>query len=426
MQSAVALCVTVRKWTYTPRMADITLEDVRRAAEVVAAVTKPTPVIRSYRFGRAVGAEVYLKPENLQRTGSFKIRGAFNKIQSLDAAERARGVIASSAGNHAQGVASAARAANIPATIVMPVDAPLTKVQRTRAYGAEVVLHGDFYEEADARAREIQAERGLTFVHPFDDPVVITGQGTIGLEILAELPDVETILVPIGGGGLISGIAVAAKAIRPSVRVVGVEASGAPSALRALEVGKLVALDAAETIADGIKVRKIGETPFAYIRRLVDDVVLVDDEEIALAMVELMEGSKLVVEGAGAVTVAALLNHRVASLGDRVVAVLGGGNVDINLVASVIQRGLTRAGRYAMLRVRLVDRPGHLREVLDVLATRRVNVLDVEHVRAAWRVPIGMVDVEALLEVRDTEHATEILDLLRAAGFDASLETTRS
>jgi threonine dehydratase len=406
-------------------MTEITIQDVRRAAGVVAAVTKPTPLIRSYRFGRAAGAEIYLKPENLQRTGSFKVRGAFNKIRSLTDAERERGVIASSAGNHAQGVASAARSAGIPATIVMPVDAPLTKVLRTREYGAEVVLHGDFYEAAYERALEIQAERGLTFVHPFDDPVVIAGQGTVGLEILEELSDVDTIVAPIGGGGLISGIAVAAKALNPTVRVVGVEAAGAPAALRALEVGKLVALDSAETIADGIKVRKIGEHPFSYIRRLVDEVVLVDDEEIALAMVELMEGSKLVVEGAGAVTVAAILNHRVANLGRKVVAVLGGGNVDINVVASVIQRGLTRAGRYAMLRVRLMDRPGRLREVLDVLASRRVNVLDIEHDRAAWRVPIGMVDVETLLEVRDESHAREIVQLLRAAGFDASLEHSR-
>jgi threonine dehydratase len=402
-------------------MPEITIEDVREAAAAVAAVTRPTPLIRSFGFGRAAGAEVFLKPENLQRTGSFKIRGAFNKIRSLGEDERSRGVIASSAGNHAQGVASAARSAAIPATIVMPLNAPLTKVTRTRKYGAEVVLHGEYYEAAYERALEIQTERGLTFVHPFDDPLVIAGQGTVGLEILAELPDVDTILVPIGGGGLVAGIAIAAKAIRPDVRVVGVEAAGAPAALRALEVGKLVALDSADTIADGIKVRKIGEITYRYIRDLVDEVVLVDDEEIGLAMVELMESSKLVVEGAGAVTVAALLNRRVANLGRRAVAVLGGGNVDINLVARVIERGLTRAGRYARLNVRLVDQPGRLREVLAVLASRRVNILDVEHYRAAWRVPIGAVDVEMLLEVRDEAHAREIVQLLRASDFDAKL-----
>jgi threonine dehydratase len=403
-----------------------TIDDIREAAEALEAVRRPTPLIRSYRCSEVTGADVYLKPENLQRTGSFKLRGAYNKIRTLSAAERERGVIASSAGNHAQGVALAAREAGIPATIVMPLSAPLTKVQRTRGYGAHVVLAGEFYEEAYARALEIQAEEDLVFVHPFDDPHVIAGQGTIGLEIVEEMNDVDTVLVPIGGGGLVSGIATAVKALRPSARIVGVEAAGAPAALRALEVGKLLALDRAETIADGIRVRKIGELAYEIVRSLVDEVVLVDDEEISLAMVELMEASKLVVEGAGAVTVAALLNSRVERLGRRVVAVLGGGNVDINLVARVIERGLTRAGRYARLHVRLVDKPGQLTQVLDVLASRRVNILDVEHNRAAWRVPIGSVDVEMLLEVRDGAHAREITQLLRAAGFDAQLGSTES
>jgi threonine dehydratase len=402
-------------------MDEVTVDAIREAAAALEPVARRTQLLRSFAFGRTAGAEVYLKPENLQRTGSFKVRGAFNKIRSLSEDERRRGVIASSAGNHAQGVASAAEAAGIPATIVMPLNAPLTKVLRTRRYGAEVVLAGEYYEAAYERAREIQAERGLTFVHPFDDPHVIAGQGTIGLEIFEDLPDVDTVLVPIGGGGLISGIAIALKALKPDVRVVGVQAAGAPSALKALEVGKLVSLDQAETIADGIKVRRIGELTFGYISRFVDEIVLADDEEIGLAMVELMERSKLVVEGAGAVTVAALLNGRLANPGRKVCAVLGGGNVDINLVASVIQRGLVRAGRYAMLHVRLVDQPGQLTRVLDVLAERRVNILDIEHYRAAWRVPIGTVDVEMLLEVRDGAHAREITQLLRADGFDAKL-----
>lgn len=402
-------------------MREVTLADIRDAARAIEPITRRTPLVRSFSFEREAGAEVYLKPENLQRTGSFKVRGAFNKIRSLSDDERRRGVIASSAGNHAQGVASAAAAAGIPATIVMPLNAPLTKVTRTRSYGAEVVLYGEFYEEAYQRALELQAERGMTFVHPFDDPYVIAGQGTVGLEILEELPDVDTVMVPIGGGGFISGIAIAIKSQQPNVRIVGVEAAGAPAALRALEVGKLVALDHADTIADGIKVRKIGELTFHFISKLVDEIVLADDEEISLAMVELMEASKLVVEGAGAVALAALLNGRVANPGRKVCVVLGGGNVDINLVASVIERGLVRAGRYAMLHVRLVDRPGQLRQVLDVLASRRVNILDIEHYRAAWRVPIGSVDVELLLEVRDEAHAREIAQLLRASGFDAQL-----
>jgi threonine dehydratase len=402
-------------------MSELTLDDVRAAAKRVASVTRPTPLIRAFRLGEVTGSEVYLKPENLQRTGSFKIRGAYNKVSSLTPEERERGVVASSAGNHAQGVALAATAAGIRSTIVMPETAPLTKVLRTRAYGAEVVLAGDFYEAAYARALEIQAERGLTFVHPFDDPLVIAGQGTIGLEILEELPDVDTILVPIGGGGVISGIALAAKAINPRVRVVGVEAAGAPAALRALEAGKLVTLDRADTIADGIRVRTIGENTLHYISRFVDEIVLVDDEEISLAMIELMEMSKLVVEGAGAVGVAALLNHRVANLGPKVCAVLCGGNVDINLIARVVERGLAQAGRQALLRVHLVDQPGQLIRVLEVLATHRVNILDVEHFRVAWRVPIGAVDVELLLETRDAAHAREITQLLVADGFDARL-----
>ena len=407
--------------TIIGRMRELTIEDVRDAATALGGVTRATPLIRNYKLEEMFGTEVYYKPENLQRTGSFKVRGGYNKIRSLTPDERGRGVIASSAGNHAQGVASAARAAGIPATIVMPVSAPLTKVTRTRGYGAEVVLHGEYYEEAFARAEEIQRERDLVFVHPFDDPHVIAGQGTVGLEIFDELPDVDTVIVPIGGGGLISGIALVLKTLKPDVRIVGVEAAGAPAALKALEVGKLVTLDRADTIADGIKVRKLSERTFDYISRFVDEVVLVDDEEIGLAMVELMESSKLVVEGAGAVTAAALFNNRIANVGRKAVALLGGGNVDINLVARVIERGLTRAGRYALLQVRLVDKPGQLTAVLEVLAERHVNILDVLHDRAAWRVPIGTVDVAMLLEVRDAAHAREITQLLRAADIDARL-----
>lgn len=402
-------------------MSELTLEDVRAAAGVVAEVIRPTPLIRGYHLSTIAGADVYLKPENLQRTGSFKIRGAYNKIKSLSAAERERGVIASSAGNHAQGVALAAQHAGTRATIVMPETAPLTKVLRTRSYGGQVVLDGDAYEAAYARALEICEAEGLTFIHPFDDPLVIAGQGTIGLEIVSDLPEVDTIVVPIGGGGIISGIALAAKAINPKVRIVGVEAAGAPAALKALEVGKLVTLERTQTIADGIRVAKIGDSTFRCIERYVDEIVLVDDEEIALAMVEMMETSKLVVEGAGAVTVAAILNGRVANAGRTICAVLSGGNVDINLIARVIERGLVDAGRQALLRVRIMDQPGQLIRVLEVLASRRVNILDIEHHRAAWRVPVGAVDVELLVETRNAAHAREITQLLMADGFDAKL-----
>lgn len=402
-------------------MQDLNLEDIRDAARALSSVVRPTPLIQSFKHSRFAGTDVYLKPENLQRTGSFKVRGAYNKIRSLTEEERSRGVIASSAGNHAQGVALAAEAAGIHATIVMPLAAPLTKVLRTRGYGAEVVLHGEFYEAAYEQALTIQAERGATFVHPFNDPSVIAGQGTIGLEIFDEMPDVDTVLVPIGGGGLISGVAIALKALNPKIRIVGVQASGAPAALRALDAGKLVSLDRADTIADGIKVRTLGELTYSYISRFVDEIVLVDDEEIGMAMVDLLESSKLVVEGAGAVTVAALMNHRVENLGRKACAILGGGNVDINLVARVIERGLSRAGRYALLQVRIQDQPGQLLKILEVLAARRVNILDVVHYRSAWRVPIGSVEVEMLVETRDSSHAREIAQLLRVTGLEARI-----
>lgn len=402
----------------------VTLDDIRNAATAIAHVIRPTPLIRSHALCKSTGADVFLKPENLQRTGSFKIRGALNRISVLTADERARGVVASSAGNHAQGVALAASSAGIASTIVMPLSAPLMKVERTRNYGAEVVLAGEYYEAAYERALEIQRERDAVFVHPFDDPHVIAGQGTIGLEIIAELPDVDTILVPIGGGGIISGIAIATKALRPSVRIVGVQATGAASAVQSLEVGKLVTLDRADTIADGIRVRQLGELTFRYIQELVDEVVTVDDEEIGRAIVEVIENSKLVVEGAGAVTVAALANGRVRKLGKNVVAMLCGGNADINLLGRVIERGLSHAGRHALVHVRIEDKPGQLREVLDALVVQRVNVLDVEHNRAAWRAPIGSVDVELLTEVRNPEHARAIIDALKANGFDARLRNT--
>jgi threonine dehydratase len=283
------------------------------------------------------------------------------------------------------------------------------------------VLQGETYEDAYAKALELCENEGFTFIHPFDDLTVMAGQGTIALEILEDLDSIDTIVVPIGGGGLISGIAVAAKAINPKVRVVGVEAAGAPSALKALEVGKLVSLERTQTIADGIRVAKIGGQTFEYLQNYVDEIVLVDDEEIALAMVEMMENSKLVVEGAGAVSVAAILNGRITNAGRTVCAILSGGNVDINLIARVVERGLVDAGRQALLRVRIIDQPGQLIRVLEVLASRRVNILDVEHHRAAWRVPVGSVDVELLVETRNAAHAREMTQLLVADGFDAKL-----
>ncbi len=351
-----------------------TVTDVWRAHDVVRPHVYHTPLLPSRTFSRLTGAQVFLKAENLQRSGAYKIRGATNKLARLSAEERARGVIAASAGNHAQGVAMAASALGVRCTIVMPTGAPLAKVTATQGYGATVVLHGATYDDAYAYARELQAREGAVYIAAFDDPDIIAGQGTLGLEILADLPDVEAIVVGIGGGGLISGIATAIKGLKPDVRIIGVQASGAASMRAALDAQRLVTLPAIHTIADGIATRRAGELTFAIVRELVDEVVIVEDDEIIRTVLLLLERCKLLVEGAGAVGVAALLSGRLDLVGRRTVAVLSGGNIDMNMVGRFIQHGLAAQGRYLVLHTLLADRPGELLRLLSLVAEQGVNV----------------------------------------------------
>lgn len=399
-----------------------TIQDVWRAQAVIRPHIYHTPLLRSATIGAACNAEVHLKAENLQRAGSYKIRGATNKLAQLSAEERARGVIAASAGNHSQGVAIAARALGIPCTVVMPSGAPLAKVTATQGYGAQVILFGETIEEAFTRAYAIQAETGATFIHAFNDPAIIAGQGTLGLEILADLPDVDVILMGIGGGGLIAGVATAVKALKPDTRIIGVEAAGAASMRAALDANHLVTLPSVNTIADGIATKSVGDYTLAITQKLVDDVITVDDDEIIRAVLLLLERCKLLVEGAGAVSVAALISGRAQQYvaGQRVAAVLTGGNIDMNLVGRFIQHGLAAQGRYLVIQTLLPDRPGELLRLLSLIAEQGVNVLDIEHHRASARLHIQQVEVTLTLETRDRAHCDALLGLLAARGFVAS------
>jgi threonine dehydratase len=383
-----------------------------------------TPLLNSRTLSAMTGAKVYLKAENLQRSGSYKVRGATYKLSRLTPEQRARGVIAASAGNHAQGVAIAARALGIECVIVMPATAPLAKVTATEHYGAKVTLAGSTYNDAYERACEIQAESGATYIHAFDDRDIIAGQGTVGLEILADLPLVEAIIAPIGGGGLISGIATAVKAVRPEVRIIGVEAAGAAGMRASLDTGHVIKLETLSTVADGIAVKSPGERTLAITRQLVDDVVTVDDDEIIRTVLLLMERCKLMVEGAGAAGVAALLAGAVSLSGLNTAVVLSGGNIDMTLVGRFIARGLAIQGRYLALRSRLVDRPGELLRLLDVIAEQNVNVLEVTHHRAGPQAPIQHVEVSLTLETRDREHCEQLITSLRERGFLVVEETS--
>ena len=401
-------------------MADLTLAAIQAALHRMEKVVHCTQLDYSTTFSRMAGCEVYLKLENLQKTGSFKIRGAYNKIVTLSDEERRRGVITASAGNHAQGVAFAANQAGIAATIVMPEVAPLAKIQATRGYGAEVVLAGGVYDEAYAKACELQQISGATFVHAFDDPAVMAGQGTIGLEMLTEMPDLSAVVVPVGGGGLIAGVATAIKEINPKIRVIGVQASGAPAVYLSKRAHARVETPEAVTMADGIAVRLPGAQTFAAIEKYVDDVVIVDEEEIAATILLLLERSKLMVEGAGAVSLAALV-HGKLPLSGKVAAVLSGGNVDVNFISRIIEHGLVKAGRRVKLVTRVLDRPGELQKLIAVIAALKANVAHVYHDRTARDVPIGQASVEISLETRDMAHADLLLKTLREQGYPVDL-----
>ncbi|WP_242345507.1 threonine ammonia-lyase [Anaeromyxobacter terrae] len=395
----------------------ITLQDVQAALGRIRDRIYVSPCARSETLSRLTGTSAHLKLENLQMTGAYKERGALNKLLLLSPAERDLGLIAASAGNHAQAVAYHAGRLGVKATIVMPETTPITKVANTRAHGARIVLHGANYDEAYAEARRLEQVEGLTFVHPFDDPAIIAGQGTIGLEILDQDPEVETIVVPIGGGGLVSGVAVAAKERRPGVRVVGVETEALPCMIAALDAGKPVTLEPANTIADGIAVKRAGELTLDHVKRYVDDIVTVSEEEIASAILYLLEREKTVAEGAGAVTVAALMQRKLRGVeGRNVVAIVSGGNIDVNLVARVIERGLVKDGRLVRISVALQDKPGQLARVSSIVAHHRANVIEVHHTRAfAYR--FGDTTLQLTLETRGPEHVEELLTALRERGY---------
>jgi threonine dehydratase len=376
-----------------------TIADIEEARSRLAGVARVTPVYGSETFSRRAGREVCLKAENLQRTGAFKVRGAVNKVATLTDAERSAGVVAASAGNHGQAVAWAAREAGIPARIYVPQDAPMAKVEACRTYGSELIMGGERFEDALASAMADVNETGATFVHPFEDPIVIAGQGTIGLELAEQVPEVETVVIPVGGGGLAAGIALALRATKPDLRIIGVQAG----------LGGF-------TIADGIFVKQPGELTMSILNDVLDELIDVDDELISEAIVLLLERAKLVVEGAGAVGVAALLGGKVGGSGP-VAVVLSGGNIDPTLLISIMRHGLTLSGRYLVIRTRIPDRPGELVKLLSLIAEARGNVVSVEHHREGMDVPVAETEVELTLITRDQEHCTVLLDEMRSWGY---------
>ncbi len=401
----------------------VNLADIRDAQRVLQSIIIPTPIISDDRLSKEIGANANLKAECLQKSGSFKIRGAYNKISRLTEDEKKRGVIAASAGNHAQGVALAATLNNIKSTIVLPEFAPLTKIIATKNFGGEVVLYGNTFDEAVAHSRELQQKHGYTYVHAFDDELVIAGQGTIGLEMAEALPDLTMVIVPIGGGGLISGIATAVKSLNPNIRVIGVQAENAAWVNPSLKAGHAVMAEMGQTIADGIAVKSPGKLTLPIIRENVDEVVEVSEEEIARAIYFCVQNNRLVVEGAGAAGLAALLAKKISvTPDDTVCAVLCGGNIDANLLARVLEQVLVRQGRYIMLKLLVLDRPGMLATLLNKVAETRANVIEVFHRRAMWLAPLGRVGIEMLLEVRDNDHARDVQTYLESAGYHVERE----
>jgi threonine dehydratase len=394
----------------------LTVDKVSKAQKALSGITRVTALEGSRHLTSLIGAPVHLKCENLQRTGSFKIRGAYVRIAAMSAEERARGVVTASAGNHAQGVALAAALLGVSSTVFMPVGSALPKVAATRDYGAEVRLHGDVVDEALRAAEEYAAGTGAVVIHPFDHPDIVAGQGTVGLEILEQCPEARTVVVGVGGGGLAAGIALAVKSLRPDVRVIGVQAEGAAAYPPSLAAGYPVALESVSTMADGIKVGRPGDVPFKIIGELVDDVRTVSEDALSSALLLCLERAKLVVEPAGASPVAALLSAP-ESFDGPVVAVLSGGNVDPLVMQRTLRHGMAAAGRYLSLRLRLTDRPGALAALLGELSVLDVNVLDVSHVRTDPRLGLTEVEVELHLETKGPEHCAEVEAILRQAGY---------
>ena len=402
----------------------VTAEDIRAAGRTIAGEVMRTPLVAAPRLSEILGCDLYLKLENQQYTGSFKDRGALNKLKSLSAEQAGYGVIAMSAGNHGQGVAHHAQRLGIPAVIVMPEFAPFTKVERTRELGARVVLVGDTLDASAVAAREIAEQENLTFVHPYDDPKIVAGQGTIGFEMLEDQPELDTIVVPIGGGGIISGIAIAAKSVKPEIEMIGVEAELFPSMYQA--VNELAPSAGGQTLADGIAVKNPGALTRPIIEELVEDILLVDEDLIETAVHVLVEQQKIVAEGAGAAGVAALMKEKERFAGRKVGAVICGGNIDVRLLSWVLTRGMVRDGRLVRLRIGIVDRPGVLANVARLIGETGGNIIEVYHQRLFYDVPAKQADVDAVIETRSAEHVHEIIAALQHDGFPTRVLAPRS
>lgn len=397
----------------------LTLEKFEEASEIVKQVTQETKLIHSKYFSEQTGNKVYLKPENMQLTGAYKVRGAYYKISTLSAEEREKGLITASAGNHAQGVAYAAKVYGIKAVIVMPTTTPLIKVERTKSYGAEVVLYGNVYDEACAYAYELAEKEGYTFIHPFDDTAVATGQGTIAMEIVKELPLVDYILAPVGGGGLATGVSTLAKLLNPNIKVIGVEPAGANCLQTSLKEGKVVTLDQVNTIADGTAVKTPGQSIFPYLQKNLDDIITVDDDELIVAFLDMVENHKMIVENSGLLTVAALKHLDVKN--KKIVSILSGGNMDVITMSSVVQLGLIQRDRIFTVSVLLPDRPGELVRVASVVANEQGNIIKLDHNQFVSTNRNAAVELKITLEAFGTEHKKRIVDALMKNGYNPRL-----
>ena len=399
----------------------LTLEKFEEASEKVKEVVLPTNLIYSEYFSEQTGNKVYFKPENMQYTGAYKVRGAYYKISTLSEEEREKGLVTASAGNHAQGVAYAAKLYGVPATVVMPTTTPLIKVNRTKGYGAKVVLHGSVYDEACQHALELAKKEGATFVHPFNDEVVATGQGTIAMEIFKELPTVDIILVPIGGGGLAAGVSTLAKLLNPNIKVIGVEPAGASCMKASLDAGKVITLPDVNTIADGTAVKTPGDIVFPYIQKNIDEIIAVEDQELIVNFLDMMENHKMLVENSGLLTVAAL--KHLDCKGKKIVSILSGGNMDVITLSSVVQHGLIERGRVFTVSVQLPDRPGELVNVASVIAKLKGNVIRLEHNQFVSINRNAAVELRITLEAFGHEHKKEIIEALKKHGYDPKEES---
>lgn len=394
------------------------LKDFEKATEIVQKVTRPTHLVYSDYFSEQCGNQVFIKPENMQLTGAYKIRGAYYKISTLSDEDRSKGLVAASAGNHAQGVAYAAKAYGVPATIVMPTTTPLIKVNRTESYGAKVILKGDVYDEAADFAIKYAEEKGMTFIHPFDDPVVATGQGTIAMEIIKDLPLVDAILVPVGGGGLATGISVLAKQLKPNIKIIAVEPAGANSLQKSMEAGKVVTMKEVHTIADGTAVKTPGKNVFPYLQKNIDEIITVEDDELVVAFLDMVENHKMVVENSGLLTIAALKHLKFKD--QKVVSVLSGGNIDIITMSNVVQHGLIMRDRIFTVSVMLPDKPGELVKVAKSVADSQGNVVRLEHNQFVSIDRNHKVELKLTIEAFGTDHKRKIIADLKAKGYDAN------